>query len=579
MVLAAMLIFVAACSGGKNADSTAPASSQASSETSASPEAQKEITLTVFSHTANYAGEQPGWFAKILKDKFNVKLNIVAPNLQGGATKFAAMMASGDLGDLIYIGSNGKDYKDAIKAGLLLDLNKDGLLEKHGQNVLKYAGEAVEANKKQYGGGTSVYGVGSGIGSGEGPSEGTVMNFGPDLRWDLYAKLGYPEIKTLNDYLPVLKKMQELEPKSESGRPTYGFSLWGDWDGNAMSAGNFLAQMHGYDMSDGFNQAQMTYFAVNEQKYQGIIDDNSYYMQAIRFYFDANQMGLLDPESLTQKFDDAANKYRDGQIFFSHFPWLGASSYNTTERVEQGKGFALVPFQDEKVLSWGFNPHGGGFSWSIGSKTKDPARVMQIIDYLFSPDGMMETGTGPKGLAWDLDKDGKPFLTEFGKKAVADGTVQVPAEYGGGMWKDGANQINGSSLHISMVNPNTGEPYDNKLWTSVLNDNPNPLTKSWREKTGVSTSKEYFVKNNLIAILKPVFTGNAPETPPTDIETKVGAIGKVIKENSWKMIYAKNEAEFDKLKQEMVTKAKGLGYDEVVNWEVDRTKRTVWDAQ
>ena len=40
------------------------------------------VTLTVFSERANYSGMQEGWTAKILKDKFNVELNIV-PNGEG----------------------------------------------------------------------------------------------------------------------------------------------------------------------------------------------------------------------------------------------------------------------------------------------------------------------------------------------------------------------------------------------------------------------------------------------------------------------------------------------------------------
>ena len=35
------------------------------------------VTLNVYSQLANYEGEQIGWFAQIMKDKFNVKLNII----------------------------------------------------------------------------------------------------------------------------------------------------------------------------------------------------------------------------------------------------------------------------------------------------------------------------------------------------------------------------------------------------------------------------------------------------------------------------------------------------------------------
>ncbi|WP_252891626.1 hypothetical protein [Thermoclostridium stercorarium] len=54
----------------------------------------------------NKAGEQTGWFAKIVKDKFNIEMNMIASNVEGGDTKFATMMASGDLGDIVIFGSD-----------------------------------------------------------------------------------------------------------------------------------------------------------------------------------------------------------------------------------------------------------------------------------------------------------------------------------------------------------------------------------------------------------------------------------------------------------------------------------------
>ncbi|QYR19571.1 hypothetical protein KZ483_16860 [Paenibacillus sp. sptzw28] len=67
---------------------------------------------------ANFSGEQGGWFGKIVQDKFGLKLNIISQNLEGGANKFATQMASGNLGDFVVFGSDGQDYRDAIKAGM-----------------------------------------------------------------------------------------------------------------------------------------------------------------------------------------------------------------------------------------------------------------------------------------------------------------------------------------------------------------------------------------------------------------------------------------------------------------------------
>jgi putative aldouronate transport system substrate-binding protein len=126
--LSAMLVFLSACSSSGSSNATTDNSSQPQTSTSGDkgstdPSKQPEVTLTVFSTLANYAGDQPGWFAKLIKDKFNIKLNIIASNLAGGQQKIATMMASGDLGDIV-VGLGGRDYTDAIKAGMLLDWKK-----------------------------------------------------------------------------------------------------------------------------------------------------------------------------------------------------------------------------------------------------------------------------------------------------------------------------------------------------------------------------------------------------------------------------------------------------------------------
>ncbi|MGF7030875.1 putative aldouronate transport system substrate-binding protein [Paenibacillus mucilaginosus] len=563
----AMSVFLSACSGFTGNNSGSKAGNNTGTEESTDPSKQPEITLNVFSNLANFTGEQSGWFGKLIKDKFNIKLNIIS----GGEQRAATMMASGDLGDIAVA----VDYKNAIKAGLLLDWNKDGLLDKYGQDIKKYAGQALEANSKQFGGGKAIYGIGHNVGSGSGPSEGANMNFGPLLRWDLYQKLGSPEIKTVEDYLTVVKQMQELSPKSESGKPTYGFSLWSDWDGIvSMNAGS-IGALFGYSVGDGFNASDLIQVKADEAKWQGVIDEDSSYMRGLKFFFEANKMGLLDPDSLTQKFPDVANKYSDGQVLFAQFPWL-TDGYNTEERVNAGKGFAFVPFADEQMHSTGFSPYGGNWYWSIGAKTKYPERVMQFMNWLFSPEGVQESKLGPKGLLWDI-QDGKPTLTEFGYKAVTN-SVDMPAEYGGGLFKDGGNQINNSTIALSTINPETGEPYDYTMWTSYLNKNPNPVTKSWRDAMGALTIKDYVVKNNKVVVKPPYFSEQAPMEEPSGIKQKKAEVGKVIKEYSWKMMFAKDDNEFASLKEAMISKAKGLGYDEVIKFQVENYEKTVGAA-
>ena len=82
---------------------------------------REPITMTVFSEVANFAGEQKGWFAKELKDRFNVTLRFVSTNVDANA--YAAGVSAGELGDIINFGDMGKNFTTALEADLILDWN------------------------------------------------------------------------------------------------------------------------------------------------------------------------------------------------------------------------------------------------------------------------------------------------------------------------------------------------------------------------------------------------------------------------------------------------------------------------
>lgn len=539
-------------------------SSNTATTTTTTTSSKDLLKLDVFSMTANYAGEQTGWFAKVVKDKFNIQLNIIAPNLQGGDAKYATAMTAGNLGDIVIFGADDQKYTNAIKAGVLLDWTKDSILNDYGKNILKYP-KAIQKAKKNFGNGSSVYGLGHAVSTmpATSPSEGNYMTYGPDLRWDLYEKLGKPQMKTMEDLLPVLKKMQQLEPKSPSGKPTYAFSLWPDWDGNMMMNAKQFACMQGYD--------ELGFLLVNANKdnYQDILDPNGLYIRTLKLYYDANKMGLVDPDSISQKYENANAKMIDGQTLFSFFPWVDVS-YNTPANVSSGKAFEFVPFKDESVYSYGFANYGSNRIISIGSKTKEPARVMQFINWLYSNEGIMTSNYGPKGLAWDV-KDGKPYVTAFGKTALPTNDVQVPAAYGGGSFKDGANQMNYENVNTSSIDSDFKEPYDYTQWKSTLT-NVSKVDKDWQNTMHATTAKDYIEKNNMISV-SPV-TSYTNASPDSVTLQQMNQVKTIIIQDSWKMVFAKNDNEYNALLKDMTTKSKGLGYDNVVKFWEGQAKNT-----
>lgn len=542
--------------------------SSGNSSDTGSSKYKKFITVDVFDSQSNYQGIQSGWFAKVVKDKFNMELNIIAPNVAGGGeTLYQTRSAAGDLGDLIFAGSDQGKLQDLVTAGLVMDMTD---LLKNEKNVTKYQAAIDTTNDLVKEDGT--YAIPSAVSSQtpDTPSEGLDLNYGPYVRWDAYSAVGYPEIKTLEDLLPVLQKMQQTVTTSDTGKKTYAFSFFKDWDGNMMNNAKQPTCLYGYDEL-GFVLAK-----ADGSDYQSIIDSDSMYTRVLKLYFDANQLGLVDPESTTQNYDTLYNKYKDGQVLYSPWPWLGKGAYNTNEHKADGKGFMIAPIDDMKVFSYGCQSTGNPkFTVSIGSKAEDPQRLADFIDWLFSPEGICMSSSqtsgssGPKDLTWEL-KDGKPVLTDFGKTALVNGDATMPDSWGGGSWKDGISQLNFQAVNLLDINPETGSAYTHTVWDSFLEMNKTKLDTDWQDKMKAKTTLEYLQNNDKILVAP----GSGYSTPleTSDITTLRNQCKAAIVQYSWQMIFAKDKAKFDSLLKEMQDTVDGLGYAEVLKLDMKNAK-------
>lgn len=553
----ALLGGVAAC-GKSEADEKA-------SSKNADGTYEKAITIDVYDGLANYMGIQEGWFAKIIKDKFNMELNIIAPNVAGnGDTLYQTRTAAGDLGDLIIV-DKGQQYNELVEAGLLYDISE---YYPNMKNISRFD----DAVKKLNEGKEAIYGLPTSVSSisATSPSEGLEPTFGAYLRWDLYGEQNYPKVGTLEDLLPVVKGIQDANPTTESGKKVYGFSLFSDWDGNMLNAGKQLVTYYGYDEL-GFVLAK-----ADGTDYQSILDSDSEYVRALKFYYDANQMGLVDPESTTQNYDTLFAKFQDGQVLFSWWPWLGQAAFNTQTNLDAGKGFMMVPIEDQCIFSYGAEVYGGKQFIGVGADAEDPERIAAFIDWLYSPEGVLANSSqtsgssGPEGLTWEM-KDGQPVLTEFGKKALLDGNADMPEEYGSGTYKDGVSALNVNTVLPIDENPENGFSYSYTMWESYQKDNTNPVIEDWSQHMGGSrTTIEYLEENDQL-LVAPGASYVAPEDS-AEISTLRNQVKSTIVEYSWKIVFAKNENEFNTLLKEMQKTADGLGYNTVLDFDMANAK-------
>nr|MBR4279658.1 extracellular solute-binding protein [Clostridia bacterium] len=527
--------------------------------------------IQIYSELANYAGLQTGWFAKLLKDKFNVGVNVISAS-EGGSDRWATQMISRNLGDLVMLGdNNGQQHlSEAVEAGLVLDIS--GMMEEYAPNIVKNYPLLLEKAKIQFGNGTAVYALGSEAVPTTTDLQiegGTDSWWGPYGRWDLYAKLGYPEIETIEDLVPVLKAMHDLEPVNADGEPTYAMSLFKDWDGGTMMAATQFYAIFGYG-----DQWNYVFPHATEDTYITLLDEDGIYFRTLKFYFDLNQLGLLDPDSITQTYGEVTTKEQTGRVLFNWFNPI-KSNFNTAERLAEGKAVTLLPMSTQCNYGYTGKPYGYGRTVSIGANCEQPERLLKILDWIFSDEGLMEVNNGPKGVTWDYDENGVPYLTELGWACYNDQMTEMSAEFGGGTFYEGMNK--GFYVYPSLNNNlSSGYPANRDLWPCVLSREMPDVLKDWSEHMdGALTSIDALIKKGNIVktINQAVFSTEPALQMNAILQQKSSQVGSILTEYNWKMVLAADEAEFNALKTEMVEKAKGLGYDEIVAFGIKECER------
>lgn len=516
------------------------------------------VELTVYSQLANYSGEQIGWFGKVMLDRFNVKLNII--NSPEGM--YATRMASGDLGDIVIWGNDADEYLQAVAAGMLYDWEDDNLLADYGPYINDNMEKALEKNRTLSGG--TVYGFGHNVGTSTTDHES--FFYYPDIRWDLYEKLGHPKVSTLEDYIPILEQMVALEPTSDTGGKTYGASMFKDWDGNMVMFVKSTGALYGYD-EFGFGL-----YNVNTQTYEDALMEGGMYLRALKFYNTLYQKGLLHPDSMTQTFNDMIEHYQTGAAFFNIFSWMASSNYNTEAHLAQGKAMMPLAADDAKNITYGLNVYGENRIWSIGSKTAYPELCMAIINWFATPEGKMVTLYGPQGLMWDYDSEGNPFLTDLGAACQMDQETVISGDGYSGTWNDGTFKMNNTTWNTDASNPDSnGFTYNKNFWDSWLINDTSEIKERWRDFAGALSPDEYFINNGHISIA--IGSTYSESTKSDELQVSWDQVKEAIKNGSWSAIYAKTDDEYDKAVADMITKAKSYGYDDCVAFTTNEAAR------
>lgn len=562
-----MTLLLAACSNsgntGSNGKSNGTAVKTDSSDNSSSK--RDPLTITVFSNAANYQGEQTGWYGKLIKDKFNISLNILAPQVAGDQL-YKTRTAAGDLGDLVIVDNS--QMEELIQAGLIIDMTdliaNTTYLKTYVDNHIKPFNDAfteVNPDKKIYGLPTFMADTSPTTYSEELPYSSPIMP------WDYYQGIGAPKINNLDDLLATLKQMQEKYPTTPDGKKIVPITLWKDWDGGGMENVRWISNWYGYEQPDGTSTIQLN----AKGDIVPLIDDNSMYKKILQFLFKANQMGLVDPDAASQDWNKVAEKLTNKQVLLLWYTWQ-RGFYNSIERGKNGDGNVAIPIGDTRIIQTSDAYYGNGRVFAIGSKAKSPERIMEYLDWYVSPEGLRYYTNGFEGFNYEIQSDGKFKLTEVGQTAFQNNTP-VPDEYGGGGYQDGQNKINSMIMSDFVFDPDSGEFYNSNYWSTTLEANQTKLTNEWKSAYNAENATDYYIKNNMIDIVPNINTSLGADS--SDIKNKRSQVSDYVKNTSWKMVFAKDQSEFDALWAKMQTDVVGLGWNDVNAADVKKAEKIV----
>ncbi len=559
MLLGCMMLgtSLAGCGGqgGDSADnSNAPQDAQKSSS-----EAKKDevVRLTVFDALNDKSGLiENTWVADFLKEELGIEVEI----LTGGGdniVKLQTMMTADDLPDIV-IFSRSQEAKNAVDAGMLVNLDdyKDKL-----PNAQKYCRAAMDYAAQYTIGSEGCYVMPNDVGP---IVERKALDWQPYVRWDLYEDLGMPQVKDMWDLLDVLKQMQDIYPENEEGQKVYAISGWNDWDTITMNIAGEIGKADGYGVigNDSLPFAEVNY-VTNEM--DTIMRPDSKYVEGLKWFFTANQMGILDPNSMTQTWSTIDEKTSAGRLLMNFWRWT-TKIYNTAERADADdpKGFqtlipedSIVPLACDTIL--GLNNY-----WGISKKSEHIDKCIEYLDFMCNPDKLITLENGPQGEIWDFGEDGKPYLTETGL-SFYNYNADVVCEAGGRPDDGGVLGYRGISWGTQ------SDTYNDALFYMGWDSYSPARTKikeAWSEDVGYYDDIDYVMGARKYVKISPAY--DMVGALSDEMQEIMVQIGDIVRTESWKAVYAEDEAEFNAIVNNMIEQAKLLGLDELMKYNEER---------
>ena len=510
-----------------------------------------KVTITILSDQlggVKINGVQDDSVAKKIEEITGITLDVESINTDI-VPVIQAKNASGDLPDIVNLGGLKTDLlKTLVDTGSVVDMSD--LITTNGANFISNPKlkNALGFSKKFMSFDTGkLFCIPWSLGTPANPANPTIGTY---IRWDYYKELGYPKVTNTMDLLNVLKQIQDAHPTASNGKKAYGVSFWTDTD---MWPVLVLGFVDGYaeagDQVAPFGAIDIT----NDAFIPQMDNDNSSFWKYIAFYNKARQMGILDPDSFTQTMNDASQKITAGQTYFFMPSWWKGSFAGK----DDSQGFELIDTTGDSNKSyaiWGCDI--GACAMVISKNCKTPDRAMDLLNFFASDEAIEMIINGVKGETWN-EVDGKPVVNDDIIKLVSDPKNLDAQKYGVGKYGILAAMFGGE------ISKNYGIPYTFTYSADYISSHMTSLDKDCADFYKVQFPGQIYTKKQYSTY--PNITSSAWQ--PIEDKTydqQFTNCSQYVLQNAWKLIQAKDDAEFATMKADFIKSLKDKGYDDMM---------------
>lgn len=481
--------------------------------------------------------------------------------------KTNAILTGGDLPDMMYVPLSGDTLTTLIETDKIINYDdyKDLLPNYFGKDIPnEYIPKSFDVIRENYSAGTGeLYALpfGTGLKSGFYNETGVFDRHVVKLNWDVYEKIGMPEIKDKWHLIDIMEEMLNAQPALEDGTKCYGTFLDIGMDTNRFGSMYLWYVWHGY-MSGAHSDLVEVSWVTGEV--DSILTKESLYYEGLKWYNEVYRRGLMDPDSISTARPDQMAKVENGLAMVPSGTAPGwADTYYEVFLPD------LTVYQDFTNDMVVFNT---ATSIVINKETEHLEECLAFVNMLADPYAWLNLNYGPEGSVWQkegnvlsLTDECRTWIEEkggIGAYPMPDGTEwstwNTAIAIGTGTPIPGYVGISGEAV---CADPTT---WPDAQAITTNSDNWN----SWKEHMNADNLWDYCEKNNIPTYTSSVMEGIVLPKMDDSQTLALATINNIVVPASWQCVYAETEEEFEEIWNKMVEDAIELGAQEFIDWKI-----------